>query len=107
MLFPLLSFLPHSLEVNRFVGLFLGYNYWTVQLVNPSADRMKLEIKANDIWLIKQWPGSALNINQCILSSALILVDDVFCEKQERGSGEEAEDKALNPAEISRHSCYL
>lgn len=62
--------------------------FWVIT-TNPSADRMKLEIKANDIWLIRQWPGSALDINQCILSSALILVEGVFCEKQERGSGEE------------------
>lgn len=30
-----------------------------------------------------------LAIKQCILSSALILLEGVFCEKQERGSGEE------------------
>lgn len=58
MLFPFLFFFPHPLEAKRFVGLFPGYNYWTLQLVNISVDRMKPEIKANDMWLIRQWPGS-------------------------------------------------
>lgn len=57
MLFPFLFFFLYSLETKRFVGHFLGYNYWTLQLVNPSADRMKLEVKENDTWLIRQWLG--------------------------------------------------
>lgn len=43
-----ISFLPPPpFRSKEALGFFPGYNYYSLQSVNPSADRMKLEVKDN------------------------------------------------------------